>query len=61
MTLCLHLLTAHRQLPNPVFVGLPSGTLKSVALSGNVHIYPDPVMQEVLYVPEFKSNLLYCW
>ena len=45
-------------LQKAVYVTLPDGSVKSVTLRGNVKLDNNFILQRVLYVPEFKFNLL---
>ncbi|XP_074278243.1 uncharacterized protein LOC141601836 [Silene latifolia] len=46
-------------LTRPILVGLPDGSTKLVVFSGSVCILPTLIIHNVLYVPEFKYNLLF--
>lgn len=46
------------KLHKPVLIGLPDGSLKHVLIAGTVHLSKDIILEDVLYVPEFKLNLL---
>lgn len=59
MTPHLCCLTNVRKLVHPVLVKLPDGLVKKVTRSRNVEIQPGFVITDVLYVPDFKFNLLY--
>lgn len=58
MTPHLDLLTNKRKLNKPILVGLPDGSVKQVTHIGDIKVCPDIVLKEVLYVPEFRYNLL---
>jgi len=45
-------------LPQTVYVTLPDGSVKDVTQGGNVQLGGNFILQRVLYVPEFKFNLL---
>jgi len=45
-------------LSKPVFITLPDGSIKKVTLEGNVKLNDNLPLSTVLYVPEFKFNLL---
>ena len=45
-------------LSKPVYITLPDGSLKTVTLGGNVQLDEKIMLRKVLYVPEFKFNLL---
>ncbi|XP_074315655.1 uncharacterized protein LOC141651863 [Silene latifolia] len=47
-----------RKLDKPVKVGLPDGTSKLVTQVGTMHIRQGIVLHNVLYIPDFKLNLL---
>ncbi|KAK9740965.1 hypothetical protein RND81_03G073400 [Saponaria officinalis] len=47
-----------RQLLHPVIVGLPDGSTKTVLYSGNMQIHPKIMLYDVLFVPDFKHNLI---
>ncbi|KAL0408068.1 UNVERIFIED_CONTAM: hypothetical protein Sradi_1741200 [Sesamum radiatum] len=43
---------------NPTCVHLPDGITQSVTHTGTIHLHPTLTLKDVLYVPEFKYNLL---
>ncbi|XP_074313947.1 uncharacterized protein LOC141649150 [Silene latifolia] len=45
-------------LPQPLFVALPDGTLKPVYRTGTVYLTKHIVLYDVLLIPDFKPNLL---
>ena len=45
-------------LPKPISITLPDGSSKTVTLVGNVMLDDNIKLKRVLYVPEFKFNLL---
>ncbi|XP_074297482.1 uncharacterized protein LOC141628210 [Silene latifolia] len=45
-------------LPHPLFVALPDGTLKPVYRTGTVYLTKQIVLYGVLLIPDFKPNLL---
>ncbi|XP_019227003.1 PREDICTED: uncharacterized protein LOC109208355 [Nicotiana attenuata] len=47
-----------KPLPNPVNVNLPNSQRLRVTLAGQVTIHPDLTLHKVLYVPDFKFNLI---
>lgn len=47
-----------RNLRKPVGVGLPDGSMKLVRNVGNVRISDKLLLYDVLYIPDFKHNLL---
>ncbi|KAK9673764.1 hypothetical protein RND81_12G187800 [Saponaria officinalis] len=53
-----HLFLNMRPLISPIFVALPDGTLKTVTHIGDVQLHPKILLREVLFIPEFKHNLL---
>jgi len=58
MTFNLDLFSTTTSLHNPVFVTLPDATLKTVTTIGNIPISSSLTLHDVLYVPDFKYNLL---
>ncbi|KAL9231947.1 hypothetical protein vseg_007105 [Gypsophila vaccaria] len=47
-----------RSLPKPILVGLPDGSTKRVTQIGEISLHPQILLHEVLYIPDFKHNLL---
>ncbi|KAK9706543.1 hypothetical protein RND81_07G133900 [Saponaria officinalis] len=47
-----------RMLNQPILVGLPDGTTRTVTKIGEVQIHPKILLHDVLFVPGFKHNLL---
>lgn len=47
-----------QQLLKPIMVGLPDGTIKKVTKVGDIVVTDDIVLHSVLYIPEFRHNLL---
>ncbi|KAK9689148.1 hypothetical protein RND81_09G038700 [Saponaria officinalis] len=45
-------------LSKQIMVGLPDGTTKLVTYIGEVTIHSDIILHDVLYIPDFKHNLL---
>ena len=45
-------------LSKPIYITLPDGSVKHVTLAGSVRLGSNFFLQQVLYVPEFKFNLL---
>ncbi|KAK9724136.1 hypothetical protein RND81_05G050700 [Saponaria officinalis] len=45
-------------LTTPLLVALPEGTIKKVFQVGTVSLTPQIVLHNVLYIPDFKHNLL---
>lgn len=45
-------------LPTPILVGIPDGTVKHVYRIGKVRLTPKIELDHVLYIPDFKHNLL---
>ncbi|XP_074306464.1 uncharacterized protein LOC141641711 [Silene latifolia] len=58
MTFNFALLHNVRVLPKPLSIGLPDGTVKYVTKIGDVCLTDDIVLLNVLFVPDFKQNLL---
>jgi len=58
MSYDLDLFDSLEALPKPVFITLPDGSVKNVTLGGNVKLDNNITLSKVLYVPEFKFNLL---
>ncbi|KAL2932606.1 UDP-glucose 4-epimerase [Bienertia sinuspersici] len=52
------LLDFTRVLSSPINVSLPDGSHTSVVKSGDIHLTPQLVLKDVLFVPVFKHNLL---
>jgi len=58
MTSDLNQLHNLQPLPKPVKITLPDGSLKTVTQIGQIHLSSEITIQNVLYVPDFKFNLL---
>ncbi|KAK9689858.1 hypothetical protein RND81_09G086400 [Saponaria officinalis] len=58
MSLYTGLFVNLRCLIKPILVGLPDSTTKTVTQIGEIRIHPLILLHEVLFVPEFKHNLL---
>ncbi|KAK9676691.1 hypothetical protein RND81_11G093700 [Saponaria officinalis] len=58
MTYCKQLFVSYKVLPRPISVGLPDGSVKNVTLTGDIIIHPKIHLKDVLYLPDFKHNLL---
>ncbi|KAK9732656.1 hypothetical protein RND81_04G013300 [Saponaria officinalis] len=58
--MCSHLglLTNIRSLERPIIVALPDGTFKTVHQMGEHHLTSSVILHNVLFVPDFKQNLL---
>jgi len=54
----LNLLHNIKTLPKPIGITLPNGSLKTVIYFGQIHLTPTITIDHVLYVPDFKFNLL---
>jgi len=54
----LHLFTKRRQLKKPIMVRLPDGSTKHVFMIGDITVCSEIILKDVLYVKEFKYNLL---
>jgi len=50
--------TQRRKLQRPILVKLSDGNTKTVTVVGNIQIHPDITLKDVLYVKDFKYNLL---
>lgn len=58
MTFDINLFSSLNKLAKPVLVALPDGILKHVTSVGDIFLHPNLHIHKVLYVPEFKYNLL---
>ncbi|KAK9741235.1 hypothetical protein RND81_03G091300 [Saponaria officinalis] len=58
MTCYKSLFTELRPLSKPVNVALPDGSIKVVKLAGDIAIHPKITLTNVLYLPDFRHNLL---
>jgi len=58
MSYDLDLFVSLDALPKPIYITWPDGSLKTVTLGGNVQLDDNITLRKVLYVPEFKFNLL---
>ncbi|XP_074299140.1 uncharacterized protein LOC141630175 [Silene latifolia] len=58
MTAYRSLFVSFRNLPKPILIGLPDGTTKLVRHCGDIKISSSITLHDVLYVPDFKYNLL---
>ncbi|XP_074321433.1 uncharacterized protein LOC141657940 [Silene latifolia] len=47
-----------KTLVKPIYVALPDGTLKQVFKTGQVYFTGSIMLQNVLYIPDFRQNLL---
>ncbi|KAL2932969.1 Retrovirus-related Pol polyprotein from transposon TNT 1-94 [Bienertia sinuspersici] len=54
----LALFASLKQLSNPIRISLPDGTVNIVKHMGSVHLSSGVFLDHVLYVPQFKHNLL---
>ncbi|KAL2246098.1 UNVERIFIED_CONTAM: hypothetical protein Sindi_2878000 [Sesamum indicum] len=54
----LRLLSDPKALNSPIHVKLPDGTVKKVNWTGKIQLTKEIILNEVLYVPTFKHNLL---
>ncbi|KAL2938477.1 Retrovirus-related Pol polyprotein from transposon TNT 1-94 [Bienertia sinuspersici] len=53
-----NLLTERRRVNKRIYVGLPDGTIRTVKEMGTVILGSKLILKHVLYIPEFKHNLL---
>ncbi|KAK9757487.1 hypothetical protein RND81_01G165500 [Saponaria officinalis] len=58
MTSHVSLLHDVHPLPSPILVALPDGNVKFVAEVGCVYLTPQLTLSNVLFIPDFKQNLL---
>lgn len=58
MTRCKQLLIDITPLIIPIKIGLLDRSLKTVTQVSNVHVLPKMILKNVLYVPDFKHNLM---
>ena len=58
MTFDLNLFSNAKSLPTPISITPPDGTLKPVTTIGDIPLSSTLKLQNVLYVPDFKYNLL---
>jgi len=54
----LPLFTQKRELQRPILIKLSDGNTKTVTMVGNIKIHPNIVLKDVLYVKNFKYDLL---
>lgn len=54
----IHLLSNIQNVSKPFFIGLPNGHVLMVTKIGDVQLTQDLCLSKVLYVPQFKHNLL---
>ena len=58
MTFDLSLFSNTKTLSTPISITLPDGTLKPATIMGNIPLTSTLTLQSVLYIPDFKYNLL---
>ncbi|KAL2903245.1 Retrovirus-related Pol polyprotein from transposon RE1 [Bienertia sinuspersici] len=54
----INLFVSLHKISNPIRISLPDGTINCAVYAGIVHFTPDIFLQDVLFVPVFKHNLL---
>ncbi|XP_074306275.1 uncharacterized protein LOC141641515 [Silene latifolia] len=58
MSSAINLFQNKRNLSKPIVVGLPDGTYKRVTIIGDIILSQDLILHKVLYIADFKHNLL---